>query len=53
MDLYNESHINNNNVNVNLNSNVQLNIGKVLNSVKNRTEAKWFCLQNSNIIFYF
>lgn len=45
MEVYNDSRLIN--VNVNLNSNVQLNIGKVINAVKNKNEAKWFCLQNS------
>lgn len=50
MEVYNDSR--SVNVNVNMNSNVQLNIGQVLNFVKNKNEAKWFCLQNSNFFYY-
>lgn len=40
-------------INVNNSSYIDLNIGKVLNCVKNRIEAKWFCLQNSKIFLNF
>lgn len=38
-------HNNSNNLNINY-SHVQCNITSVLNSIKNKKDARWFCLMN-------
>lgn len=44
---------NNNNVNVNVDSNINCNIGMVFQAVRNKKDAMWFCMQNSNLDLIF
>lgn len=47
------SNQNNNHINLNVSSNIECNIGKVMQSVRNTKDARWFCMLNSNYYFYF
>lgn len=50
MDSYN----NNNSINVNINNDVNCscNISQILNSIRNKKDARWFCLMNSKLYLF-